>query len=144
MTQPRGMSLLEISLAVSVGLMLTVGGVYAYRQHLKATQITQAKLMLETLRQGVETSRYRQGRYPTLAELDNNLDAGGRKIYELGNRPRRDPLYPPADPNADSPIKAYGPPSPPWGGWLYQATPQMRLVPNLPDSNFPGDEPSRW
>lgn len=144
MKQSLGISLLEVSLAVSVGLMLTVGGVYAYRQHMKATQITQAKLMLETLRQGVEMSRYRQGRYPTLDELDNNADAGGQRIYELGNRPRRDPLHPPMDPNEPSPFKAYAPPAPPWGGWLYQAASPMRLVPNLSDADFPGDEPSKW
>lgn len=144
MKQSLGLSLLEVALAVSVGLMLTAGGVYAYRQHMKATQITQAKLMLETLRQGVETSRYRQGRYPTLAELDANSDAGGQRIYELGGRPRRDPLYPPMDAGDLSPIQTYAPPAAPWGGWLYQDTPSMRLVPNLPDAGFPGDEPSGW
>ena len=144
MNQSRGISLLEVALAVSVSLMLTAGGIYAYRQHLHSTKITQAKLMLETMRQGVETTRYRIGRYPSLLEMQNNLDPMGQKVYDFGNRRRRDPFYPPTNPNADSPIAAYAAVTPPYGGWLYQAGPPYVLVPKLPDADFPGDKPSEW
>jgi hypothetical protein len=141
----RGISLLEVALAVSVSLMLTAGGIYAYRQHLHSTKITQSKLLLETMRQGVETTRYRIGRYPSLAEMQNNLDPSGQKVYDLGNRKRRDPFYPPmGDPNAESPIAAYAAIAPPYGGWLYQPGPPYVLVPKLPDADFPGDPPSQW
>lgn len=144
MNQSRGISLLEVALAISVSLMLTAGGIYAYRQHLHSTKITQSKLLLETMRQGVETTRYRLGRYPSLAEMDSNLDPMGQKVYDLGNRKRRDPFYPLTDPNAESNIKAYAAVAAPYGGWLYQPGPPYVLVPNLPDADFPGDPPSQW
>jgi hypothetical protein len=144
MNQSRGISLLEVALAVSVSLMLTAGGIYAYRQNLQTTRITQSKLLLETMRQGVETTRYRIGRYPTLAEMKSNKDPQNQAIYDLGNRLLRDPLYPPTNPNATSSIVAFAAVTPPYGGWMYQPGPPFVLVPKLPDADFPGDPPSQW
>ncbi len=152
MTQ-RGISLLEVALAVSVGLMLTAGGVYAYRQHLHSTHISQAKLMLSTMRQEIEMYRYRTGRPPTHAVLSANQyelvtgdPASRRAFYGKPGSPLRDPLHPPMTAGLGSPIKnlrtgeATGSP---WGGWGYHETTGY-LEPNLDPDQFKYDPPSAW
>lgn len=145
MTKSRGISLLEVALAVSVSLMLTAGGVYAYRQHMHSTRISQAKIMLATMRQGIEMQRYRTGAFPTVASISVNVDDTGKGFYGKAGSPLRDPLHPPMDGAAFSPIidltvQATGSP---WGGWGYhQGT--GYLEPNLDPAAFPGDPPSAW
>ncbi|MNT23451.1 hypothetical protein D3C72_1588700 [compost metagenome] len=153
MKHSRGISLLEVSLAVSVGLMLTAGGVYAYRQHLKSTQVTQAKLMLSTMRQEIEMYRYRTGRPPTHAVFITNVyelvpgnPATRKAFYGKPAAPLRDPLNPPMDAAVSSPIKnlaAAQATGSPWGGWAYHQTTGY-LEPNLDPAAFPGDPPSAW
>lgn len=149
MTTQRGLSLLEVALAVSVGLMLTAGGVYAYRQHMHATRVTQAKLMLATIRQEIAAHRYRTGTYPTADMLKQNkvtiAPGNDRSFYGPVGSPLRDPLNPPMDGAARSeirtlPAEATGSP---WGGWGYNPT-TGTLEPNLDPEAFPGDRPSSW
>ncbi len=147
MRKSRGMSLLEVSLAVSVGLMLTVGGAYAYRQHMQATRITQAQLMLETINMGIVRYHVRTGSYPTLAVLQSNNDGANRGFYGPAGSPLRDPLYPPILETQSSPIKAWTANAvAPWGGWRYYPgpAPSAYVKPNFNPADYPGHDPNKW
>lgn len=147
MKTQRGISLLEVSLAVSVGLMLTIGGAYAYRQHAKNVRVTQAKMMLETMRLEIGRDRVLKNRPPTLAELKtNSFDGGKRGYYGAPGSPLRDPLYPPFDSAQSSPIRDLATaanPTAPFGGWRYSAT-NGDLKPNFNPADFPGHDANSW
>lgn len=149
----RGISLLEVVLAGTAALLLFAGGIYAYQQHMRQAQITKAKLMLASLRQGIAMQRYRTGSYPALGtytatpSLRSNTDDQGRAFYNMGQNGALnvllvDPIYPNS---TGSPILSWGATSSstPWGGWHYNAnTGEIRA--NLPDRVSPGDPPTRW
>lgn len=149
MKQQRGISLLEVSLAVSVGLMLTVGGAYAYRQHAQSVRITEARLMLETMRTNIQ--RYQvlnlnpANKPPTLATLRGNsypVSGSPRGFYGPAGSPYRDPLYPRHTDSAKIEPLGAGP-APPWGGWRYnETTGELRI--NANPADFPGQNFNAW
>lgn len=126
-------------MALTVSLVIAAGSVYAYRQHMHAVRITQAKIMLEGLRQGIEMHRYRKGRFPTVDELKNNSDEDGRPFFGPASSKLRDPIHPPQNASDGSPIN---PPSG-WGGWIYNPVTGV-IQPNLDPADYPADPPSRW
>jgi type II secretory pathway pseudopilin PulG len=140
----RGISLLEVTLAVSVGLMLTVGGAYAYRQHMQAARITQAQLMLETMRMGIDRYKVVYSANPPLAALSANNAGNNKGFYGALGSPLRDPLYPLVNPTLSSPIKAWTNNAvAPWGGWRYDVA-SGSLKPNFNPADYPGHDPNKW
>lgn len=143
MRKPRGLTLLEVVMALTVSVMIAAGSVYAYRQHMHAVRITQAKVILQGIRQGIEMQRYRTGSFPTAADLFLNQDDRGQPFFGAAGSKLRDPLYPPQGASAGSPVKAGTLPSSPWGGWVYDGSTGV-IRPNLDDDDFPADPPSKW
>ncbi|GEM_PF-2057969 len=147
----NGFSLLEVTMALAISLVLMAAGTYAYRQHMRAAQINRAKVMLETIRQGIAMYRYRQGTFPPIGtliapatpSLYANMDDLGQAFYSLGpGVPLRDPLIPPSG-AGPSPIVQRGDATASWGGWVYDPL-NGTIMPNLPGAEFPGDPPERW
>lgn len=159
----NGFSLLEVALALSVGLAMLAAGVYTYKQYTRGMQINKAKLMLASMRQEIAMQRYRTGSYPVLGAdyvatpsiRSNTTDLKAAQanrftpFYDLGYAPTAaatnnllaDPLYPPG--GGGSPITSSAVATASWGGWIYNQT-TGALAPNLPDSISPGDPPRLW
>lgn len=143
MRRSPGLTLLEVLMALTVSIMIAAGSVYAYRQHMYAVRITQAKLMLQGIRQGIEMQRYRTGSFPTTADIFLNQDDRGQPYFGAAGTRLRDPIHPPRNASEGSPVKSGLTPGTPWGGWVYDSSNGV-IRPNLDDNDYPSDPPSKW
>ncbi|MEB3187080.1 MAG: prepilin-type N-terminal cleavage/methylation domain-containing protein [bacterium] len=60
----RGLSLLELTLVLAIGLIIVAGTLYQARQANLDSRIQASKTMLNLVRSELATYRYRNGRYP--------------------------------------------------------------------------------
>lgn len=158
----RGMTLIEIALAVTIGLALLIGSVYAYNQTKVSAEWSQAKTMVGTISTNIAMQKFRTGQPPTLAQLQSNTDNLGHPYWPQTNGVL------PADPvsGSDSAIAQYssasaavainpGDPQTSWdnpyfqtpgsgqGGWLYDpSTGSFRI--NYSNAQYPEQHPSTW
>lgn len=65
----RGFTLLEVTLAIVVGLVILSGALAAFKQYRDGARINQAKLQLATLKQNIAMARYRTGTFPILGAV---------------------------------------------------------------------------
>lgn len=91
-----GFTLVEVSLAISIGLAIMAASVYAYRQVMEASKFSQAKTMVGTIQTNIGMEKFRAGTPPPLspapgsspapsaavpASLLTNTDSLGKAYY---------------------------------------------------------------
>ncbi len=133
-SREAGFSLIELSLAIAIGLAILSASFWMVKQHNAEARIQQSKMMLATIRTGLAASRYRYGVYPPAASLSAN-DAGGGQRLVSGVASISEPV------SGMAVVTAL--PTTSYGGWIYDAT-TGTIRANLNPANFPGDSPLLW
>lgn len=159
--QRRGFTLIEVSLAVAVGMVILAASIFAYQQVNMSSRFAAAKQMSATIQTNIGMEKFRTGSAPAYDDLVTNMDSAS-KAYWPG-----DSSGFPADPvmgvdtvaTYDSSLAAvdlgssdaenmwdhpvfldasYGK-----GGWLYdEDTGAFRI--NLSNKAYPEQRPSAW
>lgn len=126
----RGFTLMELTLAIAIAMVVLAGSMWALKQHNAEARVQQSKVTLATLRTQIASFRYRTGQWPTRAQ-----------IYANGFIPGVASVSEPVSGVAT--IYLTGDATTSWGGWLYDVAAGTMSV-NLNPANYPGDSPSRW
>lgn len=160
--QRRGFTLIEVALAVTVGLMILAASVYAYQQVNQSSKFASAKQMVATIQTNIGMEKFRNGRPEALADFTDNRDSANKPYWpgETGGAFPADPVMGVSTVTAyDSTLAAIdlgsGTPESSWdnpifqtagmgqGGWLYDpATGSFRI--NLSNKDHPSQRPSSW
>ena len=77
----KGVSLIEITLAVVIGVIVIIGILTGYGAQSEAARYNNAKSIVDTVRTAIQTQRSSTGSCPTLAQLGNNLMSNGNPFY---------------------------------------------------------------
>lgn len=132
-----GFSLLELSLAIAIGLAILASTFWMMKQHNTETRIQQSKMLLATVRTGLEASRYRYGAYPPAASLSANDGGGGQRLV-AGVATLSEPVS-----GMSRILTATNAANAGTGGWVYDPT-TGTLRANLNPASHPGDNPLLW
>lgn len=144
-----GFSLLELSLAIAIGLTILASSFWMLKQHNADARVQQSKLMLATIRTNLAAYRYRFGSYPSLSEFRRNWATPSTNQFQIVPGASRD-----FDPvrngtfnepvsgvmqvlTATTALNAYT------GGWTYDPVAGTVSV-NLDPAHYPGDNPVLW
>jgi prepilin-type N-terminal cleavage/methylation domain-containing protein len=156
----RGFTLIEVALAVAIGVTLLGASVMAYRGVQQSSRFAQARSMVGTIQTNIGMDKFRRGTPPTLAALQSNLDSAGKPFWPSSTAFPADPIVndatisPFSSASAavaltagdaqnlwDNPVftqSGYGN-----GGWLYDAsTGAFRL--DLSNQAYPDQRPGAW
>lgn len=150
MKNQKGLTLLEISLAATIGIIASIGMYYSYNAYNVQVKMDRGKLLLNTLRNSVNFYKQTCGFYPTAAKLINNdMTFGGgcgpTRPFFGDNIAATNPL--PIDPfkkvntvmNPNNLADVDDA-----GGWIYNPTLGTVFV-NLADDEVQyGSNPSTW
>lgn len=159
-----GFTMIEVALAIAVGLAVIAGAVVAYNGMQTSAKFSQAKTMVGTIQTNIGMQKFRKSTPPTAEEVASNEDSTGKPFW-----PGTDPGDFPDDPITlsdaiatydstedatalvpadigkteyyDNPIfqdAGMGK-----GGWLYDETTGTFRV-NLSNKDYPEHQPSRW
>ena len=129
-----GLSLLELTLALSIGMVILAGTLYQVRQVNVETRIQSSKTMLNLVRSELATYRYRNGRYPSgLSEFDAMPSPPGI--------PRNRWLIEPISGSSASALARNGN-----GGWVYTPGINATVSVNLftQSAGTGGEDPAGW
>ncbi|HEY9724143.1 MAG TPA: prepilin-type N-terminal cleavage/methylation domain-containing protein [Oscillatoriaceae cyanobacterium] len=163
MSRRSGFTLVEVSLAIAVGLVLMAAGIYAYQGMQQSARFSQAREMVGTMQTNIGMEKFRLGSPPPLSEVQSNTDSTGKQFWSgtaAGSLPA-DPVMNQAtiatfDSTASPvPLKS-GDPQNEWdnphmgspapvgqGGWLYDPnTGAFRI--NLSNRDYPDQRPGTW
>lgn len=157
-----GFSLLELSLAIAIGLTIMASSVWMLKQHNAEARVQQSKMLLATIRTNLAAYRYRFGTYPTITEFQRNWATPGSTEFQIVPGASRSPADILANSGAvNEPVsgvmKVYdrrlAPPdgtrvggpeaTATYGGWFYDADNGTVSV-NLDADKFKGDNPTLW
>lgn len=160
-----GFTLVEVILAIVVGLVVMAGGFAAFHQFNETAKINRAKAIVATVQSSIQQFKYRTGTLPdTQVNIGLNKDDRGEPFYKsTGTLTNLVPLGMPdghfsetnlpPDPIHGKTALYYSDDATPsvvtdtdgksLGGWLYlYATGQFYL--NVSDEDIPDDPPSKW
>jgi len=101
----KGFSLLEVSLALSIGIVVILLAIGGYGGYMNDVNYHKAKMILETVRVNINQYKFRKGGangpWPTYAQIAANADDSGRAFYPGGYYPA-DPITNIGDPLANN------------------------------------------
>lgn len=159
-----GFTMIEVALAIAVGLAVIAGAVVAYNGMQQSAKFQQAKTMVGTIQTNIGMQKFRKSTPPTADEVASNEDSAGKPFW-----PGTDPGDFPADPitNTDT-IATYDStedataldpadvgkteyydnpifldPAMGQGGWLYDETTGTFRI-NLSNKEYVEHQPSKW
>lgn len=147
-SREAGFSLIELSLAIAIGLAILSASFWMVKQHNAEARIQQSKMMLATIRTQLATYRYRYGAYPTLQEMQRNWATPSANQFQIvpgASRSAAELVT--NDGGFNEPVSGvcsvrtatatYN------GGWIYDpALGTIRV--NLDPAAHPGDNPLLW
>ncbi len=133
-----GLSLLELTLALAIGMILLSGTLYQVKQANLDTRVQASKTMLNLVRSELATFRYRNGRYPTGTEFQSMSPPpgipGSRWLVEPISGSSAVQVIPTTPPAAQN----FG------GGWVYTPGANATVSVNLSATSTGGDDPVNW
>ena len=77
----KGFTLIEVALAVAVGLVVIAGAIYGFNSTQTSAKFSQAKSVVGTLQTNIGMDKFRQGTPPSPDSLFANQDSAGRPFY---------------------------------------------------------------
>lgn len=133
-TRQGGFSLLELSLAIAIGLTILAASFWMVRQHNAEARVQQSKMMLASIRTALAASRYKYGVYPPAASISANDGGGGQRLV-AGIATLSE--------SVSGMSTVYTGATTSYGGWHYDPTTGV-IRANLNPANYPGDNPLLW
>lgn len=94
MARRDGFTLVEVALAVAIGIAIMAATVYAYTSMQSEARYSQWKTMVGTIQTNIAMQKFRTGTAPTLAVVESNTDNLGKAFWPgtSGALPT-DPIY---------------------------------------------------